>query len=85
MVACLRASGIRGGYADYWVSYKLTFLSDEQLIIAPATGVNRYTPYSQFVAALDETADILGQEPTGESGPGKCLCGTLRPVIVNRR
>ncbi len=46
MVACLKASGVRGGRADYWISYRLTFLSDEEVIMAPENGVDRYASYS---------------------------------------
>ena len=51
-IDCLRRKGIRGGYADYWTSYKLTFLSNEEIIIAPTSGIDRYPPYTEFVRAL---------------------------------
>jgi hypothetical protein len=50
-VACLRASRLRGGFADYWLSYKVTFLTDEQIIVAPITA-DRYPPYGDFVRSL---------------------------------
>jgi len=50
-VACLRASRLRGGFADYWLSYKVTFLTDEQIIVAPITA-DRYPPYADFVRSL---------------------------------
>ena len=34
-VDCLKRRGIRGGYAEYWTAYKLTFLAQEEIIIAP--------------------------------------------------
>ena len=50
-LGCLRESRVPGGYADYWLSYKLTFLTDEQIILAP-TASDRYPPYADFVRAL---------------------------------
>lgn len=55
-IDCLRREGIRGGYADYWTSYKLTFLSNEEIIIAPTTGIDRYPDYTEFVRSLPAPA-----------------------------
>jgi hypothetical protein len=52
IVECLRRSGARGAFADYWLSYKLTFLSGEQLIVAPENGFDRYPLYATFVRSL---------------------------------
>jgi len=46
---CLTRNGVRGALADYWLSYKLTFLSGERVIVAPTNGVDRYPPYTAFV------------------------------------
>ena len=35
-IAVLEANGVRDGYADYWVAYRLDLLSDEQLQITTA-------------------------------------------------
>jgi hypothetical protein len=43
--------------ADYWLSYKLTFLSGETLILAPSNGVDRYPPYTSFVRSLGPADD----------------------------
>lgn len=51
-IECLRKRGVRGGFADYWTSYKLTFLSNEEIIIAPTTGIDRYPAYTAFVRSL---------------------------------
>jgi hypothetical protein len=48
ILACLERNGTRAGFADYWLSYKLTFLSAERMIIAPTTGVDRYPPYTDY-------------------------------------
>jgi hypothetical protein len=52
IIDCLKREGIRGGYADYWTSYKLTFLSNEDIILAPSSGIDRYPAYTEFVRAL---------------------------------
>jgi len=52
IIECLRQQGVRGAMADYWLSYKLTFLSGETLILAPSNGVDRYPPYTSFVRSL---------------------------------
>ena len=49
---CLQRNGIRGGYAEYWTAFKLTFLSQEQIIIAPTDGLDRYPRYTEFVRGL---------------------------------
>lgn len=51
-IACLERKGIRGGYAEYWTAYKLTFVAREGIIIAPTDGIDRYPPYTEFVRAL---------------------------------
>ena len=51
-IECLRNRGIRGGFGDYWTAYKLTFLADERIIIAPVNGVDRYPAYTAFVRGL---------------------------------
>lgn len=52
IIDCLKQDGIRGGSADYWTSYKLTFLARETVIIVPDNGVDRYPPYTEFVHSL---------------------------------
>ncbi len=37
-------------WADYWVAYRLTFATDEQIIVAP-TFASRYDPYDRTVRA----------------------------------
>jgi len=51
-IECLKRNGIRGGYAEYWTAYKLTFLAREEVIIAPLDGVDRYPRYTEFVRSL---------------------------------
>jgi hypothetical protein len=51
-IECLQRNGIRGGYAEYWTAYKLTFLAREEIIIAPTDGIDRYPRYTEYVRAL---------------------------------
>jgi hypothetical protein len=52
LIDTLRARGIRHGLADYWASYRLTFLSGEQLVIVPWHETqDRYAPYREAVRA----------------------------------
>jgi hypothetical protein len=37
--------------SDYWLSYRLTFLAQESLIVAPLNGMNRYPQYVSQVLA----------------------------------
>lgn len=49
---CLKRNGIRGGYAEYWTAYKLTFISQEEIIVAPTDGIDRYPRYTEYVRSL---------------------------------
>ncbi len=51
LIACLDRAGVRAAVADYWLSYKLTFISGERIIVAPENGVDRYPPYTAHVRA----------------------------------
>ena len=67
LLACLQAGHIRFAYADYWLSYKLTFLSGEQIIVAPINGVDRYPPYRRAVDASGAAPTVV-PPPPGASG-----------------
>jgi hypothetical protein len=51
IIDCLNRNGVRTAFADYWISYKLTFLTGERIVVAPADGVDRYPPYTAQVRA----------------------------------
>ena len=51
-IDCLKRNGIRGGYAEYWTAYKLTFLAQERIVVAPTDGIDRYPKYTEYVRAL---------------------------------
>ncbi|HEY2409989.1 MAG TPA: hypothetical protein VGI10_28495 [Polyangiaceae bacterium] len=57
--AALRARDLERGLADYWVAYRLTFLYDEEVVIAPwHANLDRYPPYRQLVGAAHRVAYI---------------------------
>ena len=57
-IDCLKSQGIRGGYAEYWTAYKMTFLAHEDIIIAPTDGIDRYPAYTDYVNALPSSQRI---------------------------
>lgn len=48
---CLKRHGIRGGFAEYWTAYKLTFIAQEEIVTAPTDGIDRYPRYTEYVRA----------------------------------
>jgi hypothetical protein len=75
-IAELDKRHIRFGTADYWIAYRLTFLSRERIILA-ATGVSRIYDYNRIVAAQRANPIHLSRQPCPE-GPklaeGVYLC-----------
>ena len=56
-IETLRSNGIRYGFADYWVAYKLDFLSGQTLTITPAKGdVDRQPSLARAVSRSQEQA-----------------------------
>jgi hypothetical protein len=55
----LQQQGVRVGYADYWLSYTLDFLTQERLVIAPYNGIDRYPPYTEQVGRAPVRAFIF--------------------------
>jgi hypothetical protein len=68
IVSCLEQSGVRAAYADYWLSYKLTFLTGERVIVVPNNGVDRYPPYTALVRA-QPSAPTIRRLPSGAWSP----------------
>jgi hypothetical protein len=64
-VTALEQRGLRTGYADYWTAYPLTYLSGEQLIVAPSLPffwsrrVDRYPRYTEQVDAVSDPAGLF--------------------------
>ena len=64
----LRARGIRYAVADYWVSYRLTFLFRENPIVVPShESQDRYAPYRAAYAHADRVAYIVDPLRSEES------------------
>jgi hypothetical protein len=68
IVSCLEQSAVRAAYADYWLSYKLTFLTGERVIVAPTNGLDRYPPYTAIVGA-QPSAPTIERLPSGAWRP----------------
>jgi len=60
IVQNLAKENAKGGYADYWSAYYLTFLAREEIILATVSGKERYPPYLKFVQSLNEIV-LLGE------------------------
>jgi hypothetical protein len=58
--AMLRTRGVRVAVADYWVSYRLTFLYDEAIAVVPIHGrEDRYAPYRRAYALETKSAYVF--------------------------
>ncbi|MBV9357390.1 MAG: glycosyltransferase family 39 protein [Chloroflexi bacterium] len=64
-VQALEQLGLRTGYADYWTAYPLSYVSGEQIVVAPSlpnlwTGrVDRYPPYTARLNAVDDAGSLF--------------------------
>jgi hypothetical protein len=48
LAEALRARGIKAGYSDYWLAYRLSLLMHEDPVVVPFSGpADRYPPYRQ--------------------------------------
>ena len=73
LVLFLEREGETLGYTNYWVSYPLAFLSEEELIFVPRLPYhqdmryterdNRYAPYAEMVEAAEQVAYITTHHP----------------------
>ena len=64
----LRARGIRFATADYWTSYRLTLLSNEELIVVPLhEAQDRYAPYRAEMANAPSFAYVFDPERSFEN------------------
>jgi hypothetical protein len=62
VASCLEAHHYPGGYADYWLAYQITALSNERVILAPTGDNDRYKPYLAYVRSLKNVI-LLGETP----------------------
>jgi hypothetical protein len=59
-ITTLHAAGVRDGFADYWVAYKVDLLSNQTLVLTPAKGdVDRQKDFDHLVAASRRQAWIF--------------------------
>ena len=73
LIDFLEANDINTGYSNYWVSYPLAFLSQEEIIFVPrlpyhedfryTSRDDRYRPYTEFVSSSTEVAYITTRHP----------------------
>jgi hypothetical protein len=52
-------------YADYFVAFRITFLTRERVIAAPTHGVHRYLPYDRLVARAARPAFVFVRGSAG--------------------
>ncbi|MEM8535550.1 MAG: hypothetical protein AAGF95_32265 [Chloroflexota bacterium] len=59
----------QGAYADYWMAYALTFVTEERLTVAPYNGIDRYPAYTALVQDQTTRAYLFweGQDSTCSS------------------
>ena len=75
----LAKQNVRGGYADYWSTYTLDYLTQERLIFVPYNGLNRYEPYNAAIGTLNPQAYLL---PAGALPEQDTDIGDLRGYIA---
>lgn len=73
LIAFLEENGGTRGYTNYWIAFKIAFLSDERVILASTlphkpnmrlTGEhNRYPPYTDRVAEAEGVVYVTGNQP----------------------
>jgi hypothetical protein len=73
LIGFLRQNGETRGYSNYWVCFRIAFLSQEDIIFAPrlpyksdlslAPSDNRYPAYTQTVEQSRKIAVITSQQP----------------------
>ena len=87
-IRTLEKSGVRYGYANYWVAYRLDLLSKEHLQVTVGQGeFDRWTPYTRQVSAHREAAWIFVKSTPSAieqwfntAGPG----GTTEAGFINQ-
>jgi hypothetical protein len=74
LIEFLDSHGITRGYSNYWVSYPLAFLSQEEIIFIPrlpyhedfryTSRDDRYPPYTELVESSPQIAYITTKHPS---------------------
>ena len=84
LIGALRGERIDAVYADYWIAYRLTFVSREE-VIAMGVPTDRYPPYEQHVRQSPRSAwvyvagSVAEQHFTAALDTMKVPYRTLRP------
>lgn len=95
----MRERGLRYAMADYWASYRLTFLFREEIVVVPRNpGEDRYAPYRRafekepvFAYVFDpgrsrEPLDAaIGELAVENERVERIAVGRLTVLVVNRR
>ena len=82
LVEELEKEGVQGGYADYWIAYRLTAFADEKILMAPIGGIDRQPAYLEAVRRLDRV--VLISPETLPIGARLSLKGTTYSVTGGR-
>jgi hypothetical protein len=77
---CLVEHGIHAATADYWVAYRMTFLSDERVIVSAGQG-DRYPPYYTLAHASPVRIEQVSAPTTAGS---VVLCSSPSLVAVRQ-
>jgi hypothetical protein len=77
----LEAHDTHGAYADYWTVNTLSLVSQEQLLLAPYNGVDRYPDYTRRVDALPLRAFLVRP---GLIPPDRASAGDLAQTLFDR-
>jgi hypothetical protein len=83
LIGCLAANGVHTATADDDLAYRLTFLSDERLIV-DAESNPRYRPYTDIVRAADSHVLIRAVDRTAVARAERtvmCASGNLEAVV----
>ena len=73
LIDFLSENGLERGFSNYWVAYRIAFLSGEEIIYSPrlpyksdlsyTAADNRYRPYDQLAMTAEDPAVITSQHP----------------------
>ena len=58
-IAVLDRRGVSAVWGDYWIVYRLDWLTGERIVGAPAVGIERYEPYERQVRAAERSAWVV--------------------------
>ena len=68
LIEAMKGQGVRFALADYWASYRLTFLSKEELVVVPLhEGQDRYRPYRDQLERAAKVAYVFDPERSFEN------------------